>query len=145
MSRLVVAASVAAKWLVDEEDSDAADRLLEGDHRLFAPRLMATEVGHALRRKSRMGKIGRGKAGELAASIPNLAVTWAADEEVIADATRIALALDCSVYDCVYLALAHRIGGTLVTADQRFVNALAHTEHGGAVLSLGEFVDTLAR
>ena len=141
MSRLVVDASVAAKWLIDEEDSEAADRLLTGEHQLFAPRLMATEVGHALRRKSRRGKLERSKAGQLAASIPTLAVTWADDKEVIADAVRLALGMECSVYDCVYLALAHQISGTLVTADQRFVNTLAHTEHGGIVITLSEFAN----
>ena len=46
--RLVVDASVAVKWLVEEEYSDAADRLLEGRHELFAPRLMASEVANVL-------------------------------------------------------------------------------------------------
>ena len=43
------------------------------------------------------------------------------------------------VYDCVYLAFAHRIGAELVTADTRFANALAVTEHGGSVKLLGDF------
>ena len=55
--RLVVDASVAVKWLVEEEDSEAADRLLEQRHELFAPRLMASEVGNALWRKVRMGEL----------------------------------------------------------------------------------------
>ena len=109
---------------------------------LFAPRLMATEVGHALRRKFRMGKLERSKAGRLIASIPTLAVTWTDEVEVIADAVRLALGVDCSVYNCVYLALAHRLGGTLVTADQRFVNALAHTEHCERVTTLAELAKT---
>lgn len=137
--RLVVDASVVTKWLVDEDDSDAADYLLEGTHQLFVPRLMVTEVGHALRRKVHMGKLGRSRAGELAASLPGLAVTWGVDEEVAPDAVRLALSLNCSVYDCMYLALAHRLGATLVTADTRFVNAVAHTEHGGIVASLADF------
>ncbi len=52
------------------------------------------------------------------------------------DAVRLALALDRPLYDCVYLALAHRVGATLVTADARFVNALAGTEHAGAIATL---------
>ena len=35
--RFVVDVSVAVKWLVDEEYSDAADGLLDGSHELFAP------------------------------------------------------------------------------------------------------------
>ncbi len=134
--RLVVDASVAVKWLVEEEDSDAADRLLDGSHELFAPGLMASEVGNALWRKVRMGELERSHAGALAAAIPEMAVRWMRDDEVGPDAVRLSLALDRPVYDCVYLALAHRLGATLVTADIRFVNALAVTEHGAAVIAL---------
>ena len=55
----LVDASVTVKWLVEEKYSGAADRLLEGKHELFAPRLMAAEVGNALWRKVRMGEIER--------------------------------------------------------------------------------------
>ena len=138
--RLVVDASVAVKWLVDEEYSDDADGLLDGSHELFAPRLMASEVGNALWRKARMGEIKRSQAGVLAAVIPEMAVRWTSDEVTCPDAVRLSLALDHPVYDCVYLALAHRIGATLVTADARFANALAPTEHGGAVVTLDNLV-----
>ena len=134
--RLVVDASVAVKWLIEEEYSAAADRLLEGSHDLFAPRLMASEVGNVLWRKARMGEIGRSQAGALADAVSEMAVHWTGDEAVCPDAVRLSLALDHPVYDCVYLALAHRIGATVVTADARFANALAETEHGGAVVML---------
>ena len=39
--RLVVDASVAVKWVVAEENSDIARRLLSEGYELFAPRLMA--------------------------------------------------------------------------------------------------------
>lgn len=138
--RLVVDASVAVKWLVEEEYSDAANQLLNGAHDLFAPRLMASEVGNALWRKARMGAIERSWAGALAAAIPEMAVTWTGDEGVCADAVRLSLALGTPVYDCVYLALAHRIGATLVTADTSFINALAKTEHGYVVIALDSIV-----
>ena len=50
--RLVVDASVAVKWLVEEEGSASAERLLEGDHDLHAPRLMVPEIANALWRKA---------------------------------------------------------------------------------------------
>ena len=103
--RLVVDASVAVKWLVEEEHSDAADRLLDGNHELFAPRLMASEVGNGLWRKVRMGELERGRAGALAAAISEMAVRWTEEEEVGPDAVRLSLALNRPVYDCVYLAL----------------------------------------
>lgn len=139
MMRLVVDASVAIKWLVEEEGSDTAGRLLEGDHDLHAPRLMASEVANALWRKVRLGEITRGEAGVLITAVTEMPLHWSNDETICADAVRLAVTLDRPAYDCVYLALAHRIGAKVVTADARFANALAATEHDGAVTELADF------
>ena len=74
--RLVVDAGVAVKWLVAEEGSDAADRLLANDDDLYAPRLMASEVANALWRKVRLGEIERGQAGVLMVAVPEMPVRW---------------------------------------------------------------------
>ena len=140
--RLVVDASVAIKWLVDEPDSDEARELAASGEDLHAPRLMASEVASALWRKVRLGEIERGEAGAMLAWVPEMPVRWNADETVSADAVRLALALDHPVYDCVYLALAHRVGGVLVTADRRFAAALASTEHGASVVTLADYAST---
>ena len=137
--RLVVDASVAVKWLVVEEDSDVAQELATSGQDLHAPRLMASEVANALWRKARAGEIERRAAGVLLANVPDMPVHWGADETVSADAVRLALALDRPIYDCVYLALAHRIGAVMLTADLRFATALAPTEHGGSVLTLADY------
>ena len=137
--RFVVDASVALKWLVVEEDAEAARELATSGRDLHAPRLMASEVANALWRKARAGEIERRAAGVLLASVPDMPVRWGADEIVSADAVRLALALDRTIYDCIYLALAHRIGAVMLTADLRFANALASTEHGESVLTLADY------
>ena len=68
-----------------------------------------------------------------------LHLEWANDEALAADALRIAIGLNHPVYDCVYLALAYQVGGTLVTADTRFFNTVAGTEHAGRVVLLADF------
>lgn len=140
--RLAVDASVAVKWLVEEEGSDAARRLAASGEDLHAPRLMASEVANALWRKARLGEIDHGRARALTAAIPEMPVLWSADETLSVDALRFALTLDRAVYDCVYLALARRIGGRLVTADTRFANALARTGYGGTVVTLADYSRT---
>jgi predicted nucleic acid-binding protein len=40
------------------------------------------------------------------------------------------------VYDCLYLALAVQLGGPMVTADDRLVNALAGTLWAGHIIKL---------
>ena len=141
MMRFVVDASVAIKWLVEEGGSDTAGQLLESDHDLHAPRLMASEVANALWRKVRLGEIARGEAGVLIAAVTEMPLHWSNDETICADAVRLAVALDRPAYDCVYLALAHRIGAKVVTADARFANALAATEHDGVVSLLADYAD----
>ena len=139
---LVVDASVAVKWLIAEDNSDIAREMAARDEDLHAPRLMASEIANALWRKARLGEIERGDAGAMLASVPGMPVRWGADEMVCADAIRLALALDRPVYDCVYLAPAHQIGAIVVTADLRFVNALASTEHGEAIMTLADYATT---
>ena len=137
--RLVIDASVAVKWFVEEEYSELADRLPESGHELLAPRLMASEVCNALSRKTRRGELERERAAALTATIPRMNVTWADDDRICPDAVRLSLAVDLPLYDCVYLALAQQTGGILVTADNRFLNAVARTEHREDVLSLQAF------
>ena len=140
--RLVIDASVAVKWLIEEEGSDAARRLAASGEDLHAPRLMASEVANALWRKARLGEIDHDSARASIAAIPEMPVLWNADETLSVDALRFALMLDRAVYDCVYLALARRIDGRLVTADARFANALAQTGYGGTVVALADYSRT---
>ncbi len=137
--RFVVDASVAVKWLVAEEDTDIADRLAASAQELHAPRLMVSEAANVLWRKTRMGEIERAEAGAGMALLTDMPVRWNDDETIGADAVRLALALDHPVYDCVYLALAHRIGAMVITADRRFANAVVPTDHGKSVLTLTDY------
>ena len=67
---------------------------------------------------------------------------WGPDETVSADAGRLALAFDRPIHDCVYLALAHRIGAVMRTTESRFANSMARTEHGASVLTLADYAGT---
>ena len=72
------------------------------------------------------------------ASLPSTPIHTQADETICADAVRLAIAYDRAVYDFMYLALAQPNGARLVTAYQRFVNALAVTEYGDLVMALSD-------
>lgn len=137
---LVVDASVAVKWLLVEKDSETARRLPSVSEELHAPRLLASEVANAVWVRSRRGELNRSRAVALVESIPNMPLRWHQDETVCADATRLALAYGRSVYDSMYLALAQRLGVRMVTADQRFANALAGTDHANLVVPLNKFM-----
>ena len=133
---LVVDASVAVKWLVVEDGSDVARDLLDDEEELHAPRLLVSEVANAIWRKVRLGQVDRDSAAQLIATTADTPVRWHADETIGADAIRLALVLDRPVYDLMYLALAQLLGARVITADQRFANALASTDHGDLVVLL---------
>ena len=108
--KLVPDASAAVKWVVAEEDTPAARRMLTDANELHAPRLLAAEVANALRSKVRQGLIAPSDAVALISTVTGQPIHWADDENVAADALGIALALGRPIYDCMYLALARRIG-----------------------------------
>lgn len=137
---VVVDASVAAKWLVAEPDSEIAAMLLDGSFDLQAPRLLVSEIGNMLWRMAVNGSIDEYEAARLAAALLDMPLQWRDDERTCVEAVRIAVELGHPAYDCMYLALASLIGSQVVTADKRFVSAVASTPYRTIVLPLWEFV-----
>lgn len=116
--------SVAIKWAVEEEGSDAAFALYGPD--VAVPDVLLPELANALWKKVRKKEVGREQA--LAAYAQVLA-----DFEIIAThgleyrALEISLLLDHPSYDCFFVALAEAGRTILVTADLRFIRACAGT------------------
>jgi len=123
-SQLVVLdASVAVRWIVEEEGSDEAAALLERDVSWIAPRLLLTEAASALRRKVADDAIALEDAVQsldvLLQAIADGVVRLVDDERTIAQSLLLAVSLQHKVPDCVYLALAEREGASIATAEDR--------------------------
>lgn len=114
---LVVDASVALKWVVPESLSEHADRLLAGDHDLAAPDLLGTEAANALWKKVLRNELSPRDAREALYLLLHGGLTWHATQPLLPRALEIARLARHPIYDCVYLALAERLGAPLVTAD----------------------------
>lgn len=122
---IVVDASVAAKWLLAEADSDIAfDFLDRHQSALTAPDLLAVEVSRALVTATNMQRIDRNAAvsrlqfwlkildeGQIALHSSIAHLTTASD---------LAIDLGHPLPDCIYLALAQQLNCPLVTADGKF-------------------------
>ena len=126
-------------YLVTESDSVIATGLLDRSYDLHAPRLLAAEVANTLWRKALSESLDADEAAWMAAALQNMPLKWMDDEATCVHALRIALELGHPAYDCTYLALALHIGAKVVTADKRFVSAVASTAHRPAVVHLWEF------
>lgn len=122
---LVVDASVAIKWFVEETGADRARALWARHAELVAPDLLVPEVCSAMWRKARLGQVVAGQAvdaiGRLRVALPDLRPTASLATRAMA----LAIELDHPVYDCFYLALAELEGNAMVTADDRLLRRLS--------------------
>jgi len=128
LTPLVVDASIAFKWYVEEPWSDAARRLLSGG-RLIVPQLFFLETSNILRRRCERREMSADDARATADSMAELPLEVWPDHRLVRPALDLALDFRISVYDAVYVVLAVRLQGRVVTADRRLVNAL----QGGAL------------
>ena len=126
-------ASVAVKWVLAEQHSDRADQLLvdsaQAGRTLVGPPHLTAEVVNILyRRRLR--------------SEPTVRITDVQAEQALADFLQFPLQLLTpaalytqafefarthqldSIYDSLYVVLAHQLGAELWTADSRLLNAL---------------------
>lgn len=136
---IVVDASVAVKWLLPEPGEAAAQRLLGGGDSLLGPELIRVEVAAAIARKARFGEIDAQDAETAAElwlrAIADGVVTLVPDEADLPRALRLAIALNHPLQDCLYLALAERLGAPLITADERFVTKAGPSYSGIRLLA----------
>ena len=135
----VVDASVALKWLVAEEDSAQAKRLLQDDVRLHAPHFLELEIANALWTKVRRKVIDPDAAVALNKKFLQLDIQWRAGKGIGEQALLLGLLSGHSPYDFTYLTLAAHLGCPLVTADRDFVAALEELGLSGMVVPLEDF------
>jgi predicted nucleic acid-binding protein len=120
---IVVDASVAVKWVLDEKGSDAAFALRT--ETITAPALWLIEAANALWATAARGQISPVEAEERLVRLRSAPVEMTPVEDDLAAALRIANRLHHPIYDCLYLAVAVRLDTHVVTADRRFVQACA--------------------
>lgn len=125
MTGFVVDASVVVKWLVDEPLSASAVSLLDRGEPLVAPDLVFAETANALWATMRRGAIGVDDFADALATLRDAPLHVPVPTAgLLASAGRLAGDLDHRVYDCLYLALAMHEQRPVVTADQRFLDAV---------------------
>jgi predicted nucleic acid-binding protein len=129
--RIVVDASVALKWVLDEPESEAAAALR--DHELIAPALWLAEAANALWRHARIGDISGDKAAAFFSELLKAPVASLPIEPYLERALELAMEIGHPVYDCIYLALALQHQTHVVTADRRFAAAASTPAFAGGV------------
>ena len=132
---IVVDASVAIKWVLEEDGSDLAWAVQRED--MTAPSLWLVEAASALWRRVRMGDITGAEATEFLADLQEAPVDTTPLEHDLPAALTLAHLLNHPPYDCLYLAAAIRFGTFVVTSDRRFADAARRNALGDRVRLLG--------
>ena len=128
MKRYVVDASVATRFVLDEELDDEAKSILEGfvegDYNLLAPTLINYEVGNALRTAAARKEISEEESEEAYEAF--LGFKLDVDNMELDDFLG-ALALsnrrNISIYDAAYIWLSKKLAAPLLTADAKQMEA----------------------
>lgn len=115
----IVDASVVFKALVPEEGSDRAAAVMHEP--LMAPDSLLPECLNALRKAVARGRIEQDEALEAARALAKADIVLESTRALAEDALFLSLKLSLTPYDCVYLALARRVGGAVISADGRLV------------------------
>ena len=123
---IVVDASLATKWLVQEVDHHAAIGFMSRFRsELAAPDLLLSEVSSAIVRRANMREITATDAVDRMAEWLALwsrgpIARYRLSAELVAEAAHVALQLGHPLADCLYLALAIELDCELATCDAEF-------------------------
>jgi predicted nucleic acid-binding protein len=123
---LVVDASVAIKWFVEEAQRVQARALLADRHEFVAPDLLIAEVANIAWKKTVRGEIEIDQARAIVRSIVLPPFTSAFVESTTLRERAFTLAMQWKhpVYDCFYAACAEAVSAPLITADEKFLRLL---------------------
>ena len=129
MKLFVIDASIAAKWVVEEEGTPEA-LALRTHAKLIAPDLLVAECANILWKKVARGELLKGEALIAAALLQEADVELYPMRSLLAPAAQLAIELEHPAYDCLYLAFAAERGCPLVTADGRLLRKLEERQLG---------------
>jgi predicted nucleic acid-binding protein len=126
VNTLVIDASIAIKWVI-EEDGTAEALALRQKGKLIAPELLVPECANILWKKVQRRELLAEEALLAARLLQSADIELLPSRSLLEATTRLAVELDHPAYDCLYLALAIQNDCPFVTADARFLNKLGQT------------------
>lgn len=134
---IVLDASVALKWVLNEDESELAQRALSLS--LIAPEFWRIECGNALRKAVAKGEATPAQALDRLQILKDAPVEHVPTDSVLERGLALSMTLRHPIYDCLYLALAMERDCRLLTADVRFRDLVeARSALGPSVVLLSE-------
>ena len=123
MNTLVIDASIAVKWVIEEHNTPEALTLRQ-KAKLIAPELLVAECANILWKKVKREELLKQEALLAARLLQGAEIELLPTRSLFEAATRMSIEIDHPAYDCLYLALAVEKECPFVTADERFLRKL---------------------
>jgi predicted nucleic acid-binding protein len=124
---LILDASAAAKWFINEPDSDRTAELLEqisqGKWQLASPELLRYELTHVFWKRRVVG-YSRSQLEHALHELEVLGIQYAPLSTLFPRALEVAYRLEIAIYDAFYVALAQALKGTFATFDVELMKRL---------------------
>lgn len=127
---IIVDASVAIKWFVEETLHNEARHLFKYQREIRAPDFILVEVANVAWKKAVRKEISNEQAQSIVDMIPQYIPSLITSLELVQRATELAIELEHPVYDCLYLACAGAENDVVVTADKRLFNKAKGSRFG---------------
>ena len=147
MTTLVIDASIAIKWVVEEDGTPEA-LTLRRHAKVIAPELLVAECANILWKKVQRDELSDDEALLAARLLQAAEIEFLPTRSLLEAATEIAIQLKHAAYDCLYLALAAERDCRFVTADESFVRKLSEGHQRrfrGRVIGLAQAAREVAR
>jgi len=123
--KLVVDASVAAKWIIpgepwEEKANNLKGAIVLGRVEAYAPTLLIYELASVLLKAVKRGVLKAADGIEALKAVGSLGidlapVLW----EEVAEIFEVAISTSLTIYDAAYLWLSNKLDAPLVTADEK--------------------------
>jgi predicted nucleic acid-binding protein len=121
LTRAVIDASVAMKWVIEEDGTADALALRDLFDKLLAPDLLVAECANVLWKKVARGEVLPQEARIMAQLLSAAEIELIETRAFLEPASWMAIELDHPAYDCMYMALATELECAFITADAAFV------------------------
>jgi predicted nucleic acid-binding protein len=132
---IVVDTSVIIKWFFSdcEENTAAAHHILkkflDNEIGIITPEIALFELANVVKNKIRQennGMIGMG----IIDKVYNLGIVYKVTKQVLKDAFNLALAINESVYDCLFIATAEHFKSKFITDDKNLYLSYENSKKG---------------
>lgn len=136
----VIDANVAIKWVLPEIDSDIALSILDDDQAvLLVPDFFFSEVTNILWKSIQKQGLSLEKARMSLEVIKQVDFKVFNSYDLAIQALELSVQVKQAVYDCIYLALAINNNCQMITADERFINAVQQNSNISSLCWLKNF------